>query len=49
MTITTGYTNVLTDPVIDLTGFTGDQITAVRNYVNGLSSADQARIVRIGF
>jgi hypothetical protein len=35
--------------VIDLTGFTPSQIAAVRNYVDGLSQASRAKIIRIGF
>ena len=35
--------------VIDLTGFTAEQIGIVRGYVNSLPDKAQARIVRIGF
>ena len=35
--------------VIDLTGFTNEQINIVRNYINGLPPAQQARVIRIGF
>jgi hypothetical protein len=35
--------------VIDLTGFTQQQFTVVRNYVDGLPQASQAKIIRIGF
>ena len=32
-----------------MTGFTPDQIAAVRHYVDGLPAKDQAKIIRIGF
>jgi hypothetical protein len=35
--------------VIDMTGFTQQQIDVVRNHVNGLPQASQAKIIRIGF
>jgi hypothetical protein len=35
--------------VIDMTGFTKPQITAVQNYVDSLSQASQAKLIRIGF
>jgi hypothetical protein len=35
--------------VIDMTGFTDAQISAVRNYVDNLPQASQAKILRIGF
>lgn len=35
--------------VIDLTGFTDAQITAVRNYIGTLAPTAQAKIIRIGF
>ncbi len=35
--------------VIDLTGFTSEQVGVVSGYVNSLPSATQATIVRIGF
>ena len=35
--------------VIDLNGFTEAQITTVRNYINSLPAASQAKIIRIGF
>ena len=35
--------------VVDLTGFTDAQITTIRNYINSLSAASQAKIIRIGF
>jgi hypothetical protein len=35
--------------VVDLTGFTSEQVGAVSGYVNSLSSELQARIIRIGF
>jgi len=34
---------------IDMTGFTQQQIDVVRNHVNGLPQASQAKIMRIGF
>jgi hypothetical protein len=44
------HLNKATDyTVIDLTGFKEAQITAVRNYVNSLPQASQAKIKRIGF
>lgn len=35
--------------VIDLTGFGSSQVSTVRTYVSGLSSAQQSAIIRIGF
>jgi hypothetical protein len=35
--------------VVDLTGFTSEQVGAVSGYVDSLSAEMQARIVRIGF
>ncbi len=35
--------------VVDLTGFSNEQISAVRAYVDSLPPADQAKMVRIGF
>jgi hypothetical protein len=35
--------------VIDLTGFSDQSIADITNYVDSLSGADQARIIRIGF
>jgi len=35
--------------VIDMTDFTAEQVEAVRRYINGLTEAQQARIIRIGF
>jgi hypothetical protein len=35
--------------VIDLTGFTKDQINAVSHYINNLPSASRDKIIRIGF
>src|SRR5262249_47170890 len=35
--------------VIDMTGFAQQQIDVVRNHVNGLPRASQAKIIRIGF
>jgi hypothetical protein len=35
--------------VIDLTGFTQQQIAVVRNYINSLPQGSQAKIIRIGF
>jgi hypothetical protein len=35
--------------VLDMTGFTPDQIAAVRHYVDGLPARDQAKIIRLGF
>jgi hypothetical protein len=35
--------------VIDMTGYSPEQISTISNYANGLSPADQATIRRIGF
>jgi hypothetical protein len=35
--------------VLDMTGFTPEQIAAVRRHVDGLTAKEQARIIRIGF
>lgn len=35
--------------VIDLTGFTADQVDTVRDYVDSLPQEDQDKIIRIGF
>jgi len=35
--------------VTDLTGFTAEQITTVRNHENSLPATSQAKIIRIGF
>jgi hypothetical protein len=35
--------------VVDMTGFTKSQIDTVRQYVDSLSEADRAKIVRLGF
>jgi hypothetical protein len=35
--------------VVDLTGFTPEQIAAVRRHLDGLPASEQAKIVRIGF
>ena len=35
--------------VIDLAGFTEDQVAAIRGYVESLPELEQAMIIRIGF
>jgi hypothetical protein len=35
--------------VVDLTGFTPEQIAAVRRHLDGLPASEQAKIVRVGF
>lgn len=35
--------------VIDLTGFTSSQVSTVRSYLSGLSSAQPAAIIRVGY
>jgi hypothetical protein len=35
--------------VIDMTGYTPEQVAAVREYVNGLAASSQALIGRVGF
>ena len=35
--------------VVDLTGFTGSQISTIANYINSLPAELQAKIIKIGF
>jgi hypothetical protein len=35
--------------VVDLSGFTPDQVAAVRRHLDGLPATEQDKIVRIGF
>jgi hypothetical protein len=35
--------------VLDMTGFTPEQVAAVRRHVDGLAASEQAKIIRIGF
>jgi hypothetical protein len=47
--ITRHYYKSVNYTVIDLNGFTQDQIADINQYIDNLPEAQQARIIKIGF